>query len=132
MNEKQYGENFLGKVIRIISDSELIVNVGMDYLTVGDKIIVYTVGDIIKDLDGTPLGIYEYDKETLTVVTTTENFSVCKTEKIMSKSPMITLTETLTPTFIEYKKMNIDKNQINEIVITNKDKIQVGDPIKIA
>lgn len=41
---KNYGPDCLGQVIRIIDDTEIIINVGSFYLTVGDKVIVYTTG----------------------------------------------------------------------------------------
>lgn len=79
--EEKYGPECIGKVIRIIDDTEIIINAGEDILTVGDKITIYAIGDEITDLDGTNLGYYECDKATLTVVTTTQHYSICKTEK---------------------------------------------------
>lgn len=40
--------NNLGKVIRIISEKAIIIDVGSDYLTEGDKVQIYTVGDEIR------------------------------------------------------------------------------------
>ena len=45
-----YGDNCLGFVVRIISPTEIIINVGEDDLTVGDKIQVYNASDEIFDL----------------------------------------------------------------------------------
>ena len=82
-DKEKYGPNCIGQVIRIVDETELIINVSEYDITVGDKIVVYALGDTIKDLDGTELGKYECDKATLTVVTTTENYSICKSEVIM-------------------------------------------------
>ena len=57
-----YGDNCLGFVVRIISPTEIIINVGEDDLTVGDKIQVYNASDEIFDLDGSSLGVYEQVK----------------------------------------------------------------------
>lgn len=130
MNLEKYGPRCIGQVIRIVDDTELIINVGEDDITVGDEIIVYAVGDTIKDLDGSVLGVYEYDKETLTVATTTENFSVCKTKMIRKKSALSVAIELSSPTVTGYEHMNINKDQVEKINIENKNIVLLGDPVK--
>ena len=130
---KNYGPDCLGHVIRIIDDTEIIINVGNFYLTVGDKVIVYTTGDTIKDLDGTDLGVYEYDKATLNVITTTDNYSICKTDAIYQKAsfgiiPPITDQEV----FSGYKQISVNEKQISPIDLDNKNTVQIGDPVKKA
>ena len=122
---KNYGPDCLGQVIRIIDDTEIIINVGNFYLTVGDKVIVYTTGDTIKDLDGTDLGVYEYDKATLNVIT--------KTDAIYQKAsfgiiPPITDQEV----FSGYKQISVNEKQISPIDLDNKNTVQIGDPVKKA
>ena len=43
--QKNYGPACIGNVIRIIDDRTVIVNVGKDRLSVGDKIVIYEVGE---------------------------------------------------------------------------------------
>lgn len=128
---KNYGPDCLGQVIRIIDDTEIIINVGSFYLTVGDKVIVYTTGDTIKDLDGTDLGVYEYDKATLNVITTTDNYSICKTDAIYQKASFgIPQPITEQKMFTGYAHISIDKGQVEPINIENKNTVQIGDPVK--
>lgn len=131
--KKDFGPNCIGQVIRIIDNTEIVINVGSFYLTVGDKIVVYTTGEKIKDLDGTDLGVYEYDKATLNVVTTTENYSICKTNAIYKKSsfgiiPPITDQEV----FSGYERISVNEKQMNPINLDNKNTVQIGDPVKKA
>lgn len=128
--EEKYGPECIGKVIRIIDDTEIIINAGEDILTVGDKITIYAIGDEITDLDGTNLGYYECDKATLTVVTTTQHYSICKTEKKYKKSTLGVITNFSTDVFIGYEHISIDQEQAKPISIKNKDKVQVGDLVK--
>ena len=88
-DKQEFGPNCIGQVIRILSDKELIVDVGDDYLTIGDTVIIYAVGDEIFDLDGNSLGVYEFDKATLEVITTTSTYSVCSTPKTTKVSSAI-------------------------------------------
>ena len=128
--EEKYGPECIGKVIRIIDDTEIIINAGEDILTVGDKITIYAIGDEITDLEGTNLGYYECDKATLTVVTTTQHYSICKTEKKYKKSTLGVITNFSTDVFIGYEHISIDQEQAKPISIKNKDKVQVGDLVK--
>lgn len=38
---KNKGENYLGNVVRIIDEKSLIIDVGDDYLSIGDKVVIY-------------------------------------------------------------------------------------------
>jgi len=127
---KNYGPDCLGQVIRIIDDTEIIINVGQNTLTVGDKIIVYAIGDEIKDLDGTSLGYYECDKATLEVVTTTQYYSICKTKKKYKKSTLGVISTLSSEVFIGYDHMSINQEQAKPISIENKDIVQIGDLVK--
>lgn len=126
------GENFLGNVVRIISDLSLIIDVGEDFLTIGDKVQIYTVFDEIKDLDGNSLGPYENIKDTLNVVQTTANYSVC--EKITTKrtSSYASLSNAFTTSEYTVKEsLNVDKNEIQPLKKGNDNKqIHVGDYVK--
>ncbi|WP_295291307.1 hypothetical protein [uncultured Catenibacterium sp.] len=128
--EEKYGPECIGKVIRIIDDTEIIINAGEDILTIGDKITIYAIGDEITDLDGTSLGYYECDKATLTVATTTQHYSICKTEKKYKKSTLGVITNFSTDVFMGYEHISIDQEQAKPILIKNKDKVQVGDLVK--
>lgn len=127
---KNYGPNYLGEVIKIIDNTEVIINVGENDLTIGDKIIIYAIGDEIKDLDGTSLGFYEYDKATLNIITTTASYSICKTNKKFKKSTLGIVTDLTSEVFIGYEHISIDNNEATPISIENKDIVQIGDLVK--
>lgn len=129
--KKSYGQNCLGQVIRIISEKEVIIDVGDNYLTIGDKIIIYTVGDEIFDLENNSLGIYEYNKAVLEVVSTTPSYSICETLKSKKvTSSLIDYTNIFTKETIEQDNLNVNKNDIEPIFIENKNIILKGDLVK--
>lgn len=131
-DKEKYGENYLGHVIRIISDKKLIVDVGDDYLTIGDDVIIYTVSeDDILDLDGNSLGVFEYNKAILKVVSTTSQYSVCETPKTTEKTSSIAAYSNLfTTETIKQESLNILEKDIESIEIENKDVIVKGDLVK--
>lgn len=125
------GDNYLGNVVRIISDKALIIDVGEDDLTVGDKVQIYTVFDELTDLEGNPLGPYENIKETLDVVQTAEKYSVCK--KIVTKKTssfaFLDVFDDDEREFIE--KLNVNEKDIKPLAEFKDEKeIHVGDYVK--
>lgn len=125
------GENYLGNVVRIISDEALIIDIGENDLTVGDKVQIYTVFDELKDLEGNSLGLYENIKDTLNVVQTSNNYSVCK-KIVTKKSSGYAVLNAFTST--EYnvtEKLNVNKEDIQPLTEYKDDKeIHVGDYVK--
>lgn len=125
------GDNYLGNVVRIISNKELIIDVGEEDLTVGDKVQIYTVFDELTDLQGNSLGPYENIKDTLDVVQTSNNYSVCKkivTKKTSNYAVLSMLSNT------EYKvaeQLNVNEEDIKPLTEFKDDKeIHVGDYVK--
>lgn len=52
-----------GKVVRIISKSEVIIDIGRDaHVEVGDKVEIIVVGDKITDDNGRSLGYFTFQK----------------------------------------------------------------------
>lgn len=129
--EVNKGENYLGNVVRIISNKELIIDVGEEDLTVGDKVQIYTVFDELTDLEGNSLGPYENIKETLDVVQTSKNYSVCK-KIVTKKSSSYAILSSFSN--VEYKvaeKLNINEEDIKPLTEYKDDKeIHVGDYVK--
>lgn len=133
MKEQNLGSKFLGYVIRIISNTELIIDVGDDYLTVGDKVIVYAMGEEVLDLEGRNLGPFEYDKVTLVVKITTPTYSVCETIKnVKEVSAFSGAISQLTRKITEQDTLKVDTKSIEEIKIENKNLILKGDLVKRA
>lgn len=130
---KKHGSNCLGQVVRILSDKELIVDVGDDDLTVGDTVIIYAAGDEIFDLDGNSLGVYEHDKATLEVITTTPTYSVCATPKITERvGSLVDYSRIFSKEVTNQNSFNVSENDIESIKIANSDKVLKGDLVKKA
>lgn len=126
---EHYGNNCIGQILRIISSDIIIVSATNQDLKVGNEIIVYSVGDSIFDLDGNELCKYEYFKERLKVIETTDHYSVCQTDipsnypQVFDISPIITTKG--------HKPLNVNSKEIEPLLAIDK-KIHKGDPIKLA
>lgn len=80
MNEEYLKDDGYFRVIKIISNLEIIINGGtMDGLNEDDDINIIVPGDIITDPydDNKKLGSLDYIKDTLTIKTVTPYFSIC-------------------------------------------------------
>ena len=128
-----FGPNCIGNVIRILDNRTLIVNAGNDYLSEGNKIAVYVPVETIYDLDGTPLEVYEYTKDTLEVISVSKSYSICRKmkEKVIESSTLSGLV--LSPLFEgkkEFVPMNVNEEEISPLPDIDSE-IHLGDPIKI-
>lgn len=123
--------NNLGKVIRIISEKAIIIDVGSDYLTEGDKVQIYTAGEEIKDLDGNSLGVYEYIKATLVVVQTSKNYSICKNIVEKENNSIYSELNNLSALYSRKQKVAedlcVDIDDINPLHLDENKTIKLGD-----
>lgn len=130
---KNKGENYLGNVIRIIDEKSLIIDVGDDYLSVGDKVAIYTTSDDIKDLEGNSLGVFEVIKNTLEVTQTAANYSVCKNIVIEESNMAYRFAALTTKKIVVAQDLNIDKNEIDPLTdVKNPTTIVIGDFVRKA
>lgn len=133
MDRNYKGFNYIGKVIRILSPTTIIIDAGDMDVTVGDKIQIYTTSDNIVDLEGNFLGVYENIKDTLEVVQTSENYSVCEKIVTTKTSPLSTVGLFTSPTVTTSKaKLNVDESQIKPLNGDDEASslIQLGDYVK--
>lgn len=133
IDKSKYGKNCIGHVIRIISDKEIIINVGDEDLTVGDYIQIYSAGESLIDLDGTELGVYENIKETLEVTYTSTYYSVCKKISTSTNYPLdiTNFFSGMTPiTTTTVEKLSVDESEIDPLKIDFDKTIHKGDPVK--
>ena len=63
--KKTFGPKAIGRVVRILNDHSIIIDVG-DRITPGDKIQVYEYAGNLTGLDGSDLGSLEFVKADLT------------------------------------------------------------------
>lgn len=130
-SNEEYEINHLGKVIRILDRTRLIINVGKDAITVGDEVLIFSPLDIIKDLDGNILGVFENVKATLKVTYTSDNYSVCSDihEETYSMTPVQPFPNTNTR--LVTKPLPINSEDIEPLSIEpGTYKIQLGDLVK--
>ena len=131
--KRLYGDAYIGNVIRILSKTQLIINVGKSVVNTGDKLCVYLPESELKDLDGTSLGTYEHIKGTLIVIYVADNYAVCENSvtKTKKQSPLLALSPLVTNTIEVTAPLNISDSSIEALRIKDKT-IEVGDPVKYA
>jgi hypothetical protein len=131
--KRLYGDAYIGNVIRILSKTQLIINVGKSVVNIGDKLCVYLPESELKDLDGTSLGTYEHIKGTLIVIYVADNYAVCENSvtKTKKQSPLLALSPLVTNTIEVTAPLNINDSSIEALRIKDKT-IEVGDPVKFA
>ena len=131
--KRLYGDAYIGNVIRILSKTQLIINVGKSVVNTGDKLCVYLPESELKDLDGTSLGTYEHIKGTLIVIYVADNYAVCENSitKTKKQSPLLALSPLVTNTIEVTAPLNINDSSIEALRIKDKT-IEVGDPVKFA
>ena len=131
--KKLYGDAYIGNVIRILSKTQLIINVGKNVVNIGDKLCVYLPESELKDLDGTSLGTYEHIKGTLIVIYVADNYAVCENSitKTKKQSPLLALSPLVTNTIEVTAPLNVNDSSIEALKIKDKT-IEVGDPVKFA
>ena len=129
----------IGKVIRIISDDKLIVNLGNDILSKGDEIEIFenTEQEIIDPETNEKLGYYRIVKDTLNIIHVDKKFSIAETKRIPvetsdTSESLINMARLLTWNIrdlvhYEQKRLNIDEKDINYLDIEGDKKIKVGD-----
>lgn len=123
----------IGQVIRILDKYSLLIDAGVSELSVGDIVQVYEIKDIIKDLNGNPLGYFVHIKDELEVMQTEDAYSLCKKNKTIVKkvSDSFSLSPMLERSFIERIPLKVDEKELQPIS-TSDDMIHVGDPVKLA
>lgn len=127
-------EDITGKVVRILSDKELVINLGYsDGVKLNDEIIIYEIGEEVKTLDGDIIGTLDHIKAKLVVTTIYENLSKCEypKENITAFEKSVS---SISKSFISYetqKSLNVDKNEIEPYKKKHSDKIHIGDNVKI-
>ncbi len=128
MNKYDAGNNAIGKVIRILDEYSILVDAGSSDLKEGMVVQVYTPVEMITDTAGNPLGYYNYIKDTLKVVSTEPNFSLCRK---IEKPVYFALSPLLENRANENIPLNVDKDDIQPLSAIDP-LIKVGDLIKLA
>ena len=120
------------KIIRILNDEDVIINLGSNDINQGDKVRVFSIlEESIIDLDGNDLGVLDYTKAILTVKSVSENYSIC--HKLVKTQTNI-LSGLLSPFTNEYNvvSLKVDSNDIDPIKGYDQidSTIRIGDYVK--
>lgn len=125
-----------GKIIRILSDEELLINIGKKQgAFVGEKYKIYEKGEQIKDPDtGEYLGTLDYVKATVEIVNVYENFSMVEsltryTEKVSTGIMSAFTDKSKEISRVEVNKLPVEEADIKKRTINNE-RIIVGDLIE--
>lgn len=121
----------IGKVVRIISDKRLIIDVGEDELTIGDKVVIFTESDEIKDLEGNSLGRFEFVKDTLDVVETSELYSVCAKVEVVDTSSLGVVSTMFNRTKMIEADLKVAKEDIEPLTVKGDITIKIGDLVRM-
>ena len=127
-------EDIIGEVVRILSNKELVINLGYnDGVKLDDEVIIYEVGEEVSNVDGVIIGTLDYIKAKLVVTTVYANLSKCE----YPQENMTTFEQSvasISKSFISYetqKSLNVDKNEIEPYKKNHSDIIRIGDNVKI-
>lgn len=134
MNDKLFFEekNTIGNVVRILNNKELVINIGLnDGLKLKDKIIIYEVGEVVKDQNDKIIGTLDHIKAELIVTKLYDNMAVCeypkKTVSAFEKS-----VASISNSFISYEEesLKVDEKEIEPYKKIHSNIIHLGDNVK--
>lgn len=138
-----------GKIVKIISEYEVIINLGeIDGIMVGDEIIVYVEGPSVTDDEGNSYGTLDFTKDIIQVKTVYDSLAICNMTKVVKgslgiSSMMVDTARGLSETLYgsdkrEAVKINVEKTEIDNALYEEftkqtssvTKKIKVGDLVK--
>ena len=126
--KEKYGQKFIGRVVRILSNDTVIVDCS---LIEGTKLHIYEYMGSLKGLDNEDLGSLEYVKATIEVTRREPKYSICKTSRNDSPPSFSLAVTPLLYDTIGRDKLPLNTEDISPMNPTDRF-IRVGDPIKRA
>lgn len=119
-----------GKVIKILDEYNLVINLGAEETKIGDLIYIYEKASEVIDPDTKEvLGTIDLVKATLKVTEVFEKFSICYTDE-KEVSNMFSNFLPMLNTSTTYYPLKVNDAQ-NERIVLKEATISIGDPIKI-
>ncbi|CUR63422.1 hypothetical protein [Leuconostoc gasicomitatum] len=120
-----------GKIVRIISKDEVIVNLGSkDSIYQGQGFEIIKQGEhIIDPENGLDLGGFPFTVATLNAYFVEESFSVLRTQA-KAFTPFNNFPGTSPLVSVEFTHINVDEDSIEPLIELNDTKIVVGDIVK--
>lgn len=128
-HREEEAPGYIGRVIRILDNSSIIINVGKSALKSGRRVQVFSVIDRIEDLNGETLGYFYHIKDELVTIQVEEGYSVC--QKLLDSAWTGALSPLLEQVRRDPGDLLIDKKQIRPLPEADN-VIHVGDAVKIS
>ena len=115
--QAKYGNDIVSQVIRIISPSEIIIDLDKELamqnkIKVGTEIEIFSILDELKDVDGNSLGKYTNVKSRAKISHIENKYSICQPLDVERLSPIaiIARTTTTSPGYF-----NVDEEDIKPL-----------------
>jgi len=121
------------RVIEIVDEYSILINYGNnESASEGEEIRIISTGPEVKDpATGETLGTLDSIKSELTIVTTYDNFSLCKKVEKTTKNILANPLSQFQTTSIQVKPLDVDVNSISNKKAPNDKIIKVGDLVEI-
>lgn len=130
--QSEYGDNIIAQVVRIISPSEIIIDLSeasaiKNEIDIGSKIEIFSILDELKDSDGNSLGKYTNVKSKAKISRIEKQYSVCCPLEVNRIPPVAMLTGSMT-TSPGY--FNVDKEDIKPFSQQTTKTIKINDLVR--
>lgn len=120
----------LGKVIRILSPTTIVVETNEPGLKTGDFVEVYALADELKSLSGKSLGRIAVIKDKLQIIQVEHGYILCskfeEQRSIFASSPL------LEKKIITKANLNVNSGDIEPLTLSQKNTIVLGDQVRTA
>lgn len=121
------------KVIKILSNNELIINYGIDDgARIAQKVRIYIPGEeIIDPKTEFALGTLDTIKEELEIYETFDHFSICRKVQREKRNVLTPFAADFVSELVSYDKINVNESEISPVGRPAKSPVCVGDLVKI-
>ncbi|WP_456095485.1 hypothetical protein [Peptostreptococcus sp.] len=121
------------KVIKILSNNELIINYGIDDgAKIAQKVRIYIPGEeIIDPKTEFVLGTLDTIKDELEIYETFDQFSICRKVQRQKRNVLTPFAVDFVSELVSYDQINVNESEISPVDRPAKSPICVGDLVKI-
>lgn len=130
--QSEYGNNIIGQVVRIISPSEIIIDLSKasamkNKINIGSEIEIFSILDELKDSDGNSLGKYKNVKSKAKISHIEEQYSICKPLEVERIAPIAMLAGATTTSPGSF---NVDEEDIKPLSQQITKTIKINDLVR--
>lgn len=121
------------KVVMIPDSTRIIINAGIDEVSVGEEIEVFEKGiDILDNVTSEKIGRYDYVKDKLLITNVYESHSIARKQVEKQRPSLADIASPMlnSRTYLIYDEMNVNETDNMNIDLETKP-IRIGDLVKI-